>query len=598
MRAASSSSSSSSSENPGPLAAMKRSLQALRRRTRPWHVFALLAAVATIAAVLAGVLVANREHQRKIEEDRRTPSDQGKARTNLGYAQYQGSLVGTDRGVAQYLGLRYAAAPLGDRRFRAPLEPEDDFGDQPANTFGPICLGISVPYPAADQSEDCLYANVWAPANATRESKLPVWLYIQGGGYTSNSNANWNGTEVVERSGGNIILVNFNYRVGLWGFLASERVRDDGALNAGLLDQRAMMRWVQRHIVQFGGDPSHVVIHGGSAGAGSVALHLVAYGGTDKQERLFVGAVGESVFFPAQPSVADLEWQFDRLLGQTGCDGADRPMACLRSQGTGTLQAANVPSPFPGRFFLPLFYWTPCVDGDFLRDLPVLLFERGQFLDVPLIVGTTTDEGTIFTPNTKTAVDMANFLRDNYPRLSESQAEGIVEQYPLTGQELQPAHWPWYTSAAQAYGEATFICPAAHMLSSYVRHLNATNRAWGYRYDVYDAINAAAGRGVVHLFESWAIFGPDSIAGPGRGPPSYYTYNAPVVPLVMDYWISFVRTLDPSAMRSPDAPVWEPWSADKKRLLMQVDNFTTETVPQDQQSRCNLWKTLAPVTQQ
>lgn len=265
---------------------------------------------------------------------------------------------------------------------------------------------------------------------------------------------------MVERSGGNIVFVNFNYRVGLWGFLASERMRtrtythdndidssgddDDssnsdgdssngsnaGDLNVGLHDQRAVMRWVRRHAAQFGGDPDRVVIHGASAGAGSVALHLlISYtpntnttndinvdddfndddDGVDveeeeeEEEKLFVGGIGESVFFPAQPFVADLEWQFDRVLAQTGCDDNDNdndndPMACLRGKDTATLQqAANIPSAFPGRpsssssSSLPLFYWTPCVDGELLRDLPYKLFERGEFVDVPVIMGTTTD---------------------------------------------------------------------------------------------------------------------------------------------------------------------------------------------------------------
>ena len=139
--------------------------------------------------------------------------------------------------------------------------------------------------------------NVWAPANATLESKLPVWLFIQGGGklqktthysiallqrytklkdnviplaspalsskgnknadghptrlgYTSNANFNWNGSEVVEKSSHNVIFVNFNYRVGLWGFLGSESVRGDGDLNVGLLDQRMAMLWVKKYIAQ------------------------------------------------------------------------------------------------------------------------------------------------------------------------------------------------------------------------------------------------------------------------------------------------------------------------------------------------------------
>lgn len=141
-----------------------------------------------------------------------------------------------------------------------------------ANTMEvpPLCLGIDKGYPSAGESEDCLFVNVWTPSNATQTSKLPVWLFIQGGGmfskprcflaryplsladsttgYVANTNGNWDGNEVVEKSGHNIVMVNFNYRVGLWGFLASERVRDDGVLNAGLLDQRLLLKWVQTHI--------------------------------------------------------------------------------------------------------------------------------------------------------------------------------------------------------------------------------------------------------------------------------------------------------------------------------------------------------------
>lgn len=118
--------------------------------------------------------------------------------------------------------------------------------------FQPICLGISVQLPSSTQAEDCLFINVFAPTAATPESKLPVWVYIQGGGYTTNANANYNGSTVVANSGQNIIFVNFNYRVGPWGFLASEKVRENGNLNAGLLDERMALDWVQKYIEQVG----------------------------------------------------------------------------------------------------------------------------------------------------------------------------------------------------------------------------------------------------------------------------------------------------------------------------------------------------------
>ncbi|KAI1489283.1 Alpha/Beta hydrolase protein [Biscogniauxia mediterranea] len=584
-------------------------IQRLRRQTttrraiKPWHVFAGVAAIAALV-VLAVVLVVARERAKaKAIEDQNTPSNPANARVNLGYAQYQGSFVGTNASVAQYLGIRYAAPPLGDLRFRAPVEMGQHSGDQEANQFGPICLGISVQYPTAGQSEDCLYANVWAPANATLDSKLPVWLFIQGGGYTVNANANWNGTALVERSGGNIVLVNFNYRVGLWGFLASERVRADGDLNAGLLDQRLMMRWVRTHIGEFGGDPDHVVLNGASAGAGSVAMHLLA-----PDEGLFVGAIAESVFFPAQPFVADLEWQFDRVLAERGCDDGEDPMACLRGKTTAELQSSNVPSSFPGRPDLPapLFYWTPCVDGELLTDLPYLLFENGQFIDVPILVGTTTNEGTYFADNAATADAVSVFLQNNYPGLSNASAASVVQLYPASDEAPLPQHEPWFPSAAAAYGEATFICPASHILGAHARRRRRAGGAWGYRYDVHDDELAAQGLGVPHLFESWAVWGPDSINGPGGAPASYYTYNAAVVPLVMDYWLSFVRALDPSALRGEGASDWEPWEEDlgePRRLLVSSGdgNATTasmEEVSQAEEDRCQFWKMLAPFTQQ
>ncbi|KAI1341553.1 carboxylesterase [Xylariaceae sp. FL0016] len=568
---------------------------------RPWHAYLAVTGVVVIivAVVVSVVVVEEREkaRDRREREDQDTPSDPNNARVNLGYAQYQGSLVGSDGGVSQFLGMRYAKAPLDDLRWRAPVEPEQHSGFQKADAFGPICLGISQPWPNQAQDEDCLYVNVWAPSNATVDSKLPVWLFIQGGGYTANSNANWNGTEVVQQSGGNIVMVNFNYRVGLWGFLASERLRSDGDLNVGLLDQRFVMQWVKSHIAQFGGDPDHVVIDGASAGAGSVALHLIANGGNATD--LFVGAIGESVFFPAQPFVDDLEWQFESLLNVSGCDANDvtKPVDCLRALSTTDLQALNVPSPFPGRTGnpLPLFYWTPCIDGELIQDLPYLMYESGRIVDVPVIMGTTTNEGSIFAANTATSAKMATFFQNNYPLLTNSNTEDIIEKYPKM--TALPAHSAWFPSTSMAYGEATFICPAVLILSSYFQNRNSS-RAWGYRYNVQDASNTADGLGVPHLFNSWAVFGPDMINGPGTAPSSYYTYNAGVVPLVMDYWISFVRTLDPSTMKNAEAPRWESWGSGRSRLMMESGNFTMENVPSDQRERCEFWQDLAPTMQQ
>jgi carboxylesterase type B len=183
---------------------------------------------------------------------------------DLGYSQYEGTTLSSK--VNQYLGLRFAAPPVGNLRFRAPQDPVATTGIQEAKTVSTVishmiivlispqlqtvCLGTGVKLPSSLQSEDCLFANVWTPSSATPTSKLPVWVYIQGGGYGSDSNGKYNGSTVVETSGQNIVVVTFNYRVSAFGFLASEKIRANGDLNAGLLDQEFLLRWVKKYIIQ------------------------------------------------------------------------------------------------------------------------------------------------------------------------------------------------------------------------------------------------------------------------------------------------------------------------------------------------------------
>lgn len=255
--------------------------------------------------------------------------------------------------------------------------------------WGSFCLGIyQKPHTLAD--EDCLFVNVWSPANASSSSNLPVVVFIQGGGYIINSNPYANGSQLVQNSGQNLVVVSLNYRVGAWGFLSSPSVKDHGVLNAGLLDQRFALHWVQKHIAQFGGDKDHVVIHGASAGAGSVSLQLAAYGGRD--DGLFVGAIAESVFWPGQFAYDNVTYQYDRVVNATGCtDDPDGEMACLRGKTVEEVQECNVDGAFEGRVGHPNFYWGPVTDGDFLHDTPYNMFSRGDFVKVPLLFGSNTN---------------------------------------------------------------------------------------------------------------------------------------------------------------------------------------------------------------
>ena len=124
---------------------------------------------------------------------------------------------------------------------------------------------------------------------------------------------------------------------------------------------------------------------GDSAGAGSIAMHLLAFNGAPTN--LFAGGFGVSPFFPTQMRVSELEWQFDLFVSRAGCNGTSNPLQCLRGQSTTTLQTANVRMPYPGRTGDSLFPFTPAIDGNLIADFPYRMFEEGRFVKVPVIFG-------------------------------------------------------------------------------------------------------------------------------------------------------------------------------------------------------------------
>ncbi|RMZ35177.1 hypothetical protein D0859_00686 [Hortaea werneckii] len=456
---------------------------------------------------------------------------------DLGYTKYEGLRL-EPASVNQWLGMRFAAPPTGDLRWKAPQPaPMNNMKYYRLRGYWESELSESV-------NEDCLYLNVFAPARVTTASKLPVWFFIQGGGYAGNLDQNFNATQVIEESGHSMVFVQINYRVGAFGFLASENIRENGDLNVGLLDQRYALHWVQKYIHFFGGDPDHVVIAGDSAGAGSVAFHMAAYGGRD--DKLFVGGVVESSFWPTHRKVSDMEFQFDRFAANVSCGPDEAPdgnvMDCLRSKDTAVLQSADYAQAFPGLTSPAEWYFLPVVGGDFSQDLLYNQFERGSIVKVPVLVGDDTDEGTGFVPNATNITEFLEFMKDNFPKLSAKDLQHISAAYPENGLDMFPSHANYFAATANAYGENTFTCP---------------DQVWNYRYNVEDRDTVAAGYGVPHVSEKTAIYGVNN-TGPCDGC-SYATHNASMVPIVMHYWISFIKHLNPNVEKHFTAPEWQPW---------------------------------------
>jgi len=509
---------------------------------------------------------------------------------HLGYSSYNG--VPLANGVTQWLGIRYAAPPLGELRFAAPQDPPST-GDTiiEADTHGPTCLARSSSNKPAklttpEKNEDCLFMDIYAPTNATSDSPLPVMFFIQAGGFSILSNANYNGSGLVLASEMNMIVVTFNYRVGPYGFLSGqEMLYNGGSLNNGLKDQRKAMHWVQEHIAQFGGNPDHVVLVGDSAGAASINHQLTAYGGRD--DGLFHATAAESQAFATILTIPESQFQYDNMVIRTGCASSKDTLACLRSLSADDIQRANYNTPFPGGTNAPKYMYGPVLDGDFVQEYTYAAYARGNFVRLPAIYGDVSDEGTKFTPNTTASYAEGNaFLKDQYPFITPAQLGKLNALYPIESYPSFPETGRAWRQISTVYGEMRNICPGFFINSVYARF---GVPAWNYHWDVKDPESEASGLGVVHTVEKFAIWGPTYIP---KSPASYLPggVNAGISPVAQGYWTSFVRALDPNVYRKEGTPVWEAWTGGCgegwRSLRFKTNETGMESVPVEQRGRC------------
>ncbi|CAG7561840.1 unnamed protein product [Fusarium equiseti] len=311
-----------------------------------------------------------------------------------------GTLVGAVNphyNVENFLGIPYAAPPVGQLRLQKPRPARGWTGARKATEYSPRCWGQSIHLIGFSQNttdpmdEDCLSINVIRAVGTKADSKLPVVAWIHGGGYQEGSSRDGrnNGTFLVSKSkklGTPILFVSFNYRVGSLGMLPGPELERAGLANLGLQDQRQALRWIQENVAAFGGDPSCVTIMGESVGALSVGFHLFAYGGKD--DGLFSGAISQSGGPPltvaSSRTIVEREADFQRVVEKSGCGNSKAPLDCLRTVPAEVLSKAG--ADLPPRI---------TVDGDMVRNLSTQLRE-GQFVRVPLIIGTTRNEGTTF----------------------------------------------------------------------------------------------------------------------------------------------------------------------------------------------------------
>ncbi|KAI4619374.1 uncharacterized protein J4E87_007624 [Alternaria ethzedia] len=494
---------------------------------------------------------------------------------DVGYAKYQGAVVDSQLGVSAWKGIQYAAPPTGERRFAAPQDPIVS-GLINATRHGATCppnrpddWTISGATDRFHIAEDCLYLSVYAPSEAKVDSKLPVVVFFQGGGFSSQSSANWDPTEIV--SDGQVVFVQFSYRVGLYGFLSSEAVKAGGGdVNAGLRDQIKLLEWVKEHIEQFGGDPDHVVLDGVSAGGSSVALMLAANTGKE----LFAGGIMESGGWVTMRTPELGEEQYQCLLEDKGCANATNGLSCLRALNESAIRTSNC-------------WFNPNIDGELYTDSLVNLFEQGKYAKVPTIMGTCAQEGTKYNApeDLNTTADAVKWVANQDPSLSNSSISILDDLYMKPKKPTFPGKGLYWRHAADAIGDIGTHCPTRNIQNAIAADDVPT---WNYKYAVQDPADEAAGYGAWHTVNAYAFWGVNRTDN--SEPASYFTTNAPIIHQVRSYWTSFIRNLDPNTDRAERAVEWKPYTGPKsrERLFIQTNNTKMERMSPAQALRCDV----------
>lgn len=449
-------------------------------------------------------------------------------------------------------------------------------------------------------SEACLTLNVIRDSSVDEDSQLPVGVWIHGGGFYQGSGADerYNMSAIVSNAnkigkpssltpqipklkqpGKPFIAITLNYRLSAWGFLSSREVAESGNTNLGLRDQRLALHWIRENIAFFGGDPDKVTIWGESAGGMSVGYHLTAYGGRD--DHLFRGAIMESggsvSASPLRDEALDQD-AFDALAKEVGCDGSgsgEGVLQCLRE-----VSFENLNEALNGTGGESAYWFLPAIDGDFIRKRGSLSLGEHEFVRVPIISGTNTDEGTSFGPtgiNTteqfyayltgmssitsykhKAMRTLTKTGNQSDPSLPPAVAQNILTLYPDDPSQGIPAY----------LGDASIVSKGLQWrrtnayTGDYMMHANRRRQctAWAetstpaycYRFNIRSA-DVSYISGSAHFEEVAFVF--NNIAGLGYHYGKPFTADTPeswvrLSEMMASMWAGFIYELDPNAIGS------------------------------------------------
>lgn len=511
-----------------------------------------------------------------------------------------------DTDTAVFLRVPYGKAPIGERRWQAPIpadgndipEVPEKLKDYFARLRPPLCFqgietGLEVLH---GESEDCLFLTVWKP-NASTKSQRPVMVYIPGGGLEVGgiSQTDYDGQILAETTGN--LVVSIQYRLGSLGFMAHPALQQESehglSGNYGLMDQQLALKWIKNYIWSFGGDPLNITVFGNSAGANSICSHLASPLAEGLFERAIIssGTCSQSVGQTLEAAHAQGELYADLW----GCADAADILHCLRGQPPGVLRDILRDAGKSGSV-LDLgaaveFATRITADGYVFDSIDLAAGLQSHNIDVTVIVGVSQDEGTSLQSNV-TANNPANeteyseffeaYLNFGLPETEVADTlEKVLIEYPLASYDT-PAD-----GFADWIGDLIFTCPSrstAEVLAANGRNVffyefAITPKGYNLDFMVGPRHENAPAIGVFHGADLAYLFGHDTIAT-GILPAENIAFSN----TIMKYWGNFAATGTPNA---EGLPHWRVFNADSK-IYLRIDDDGYHSMTEFKGNKCDL----------
>ncbi|HEY8414233.1 MAG TPA: carboxylesterase family protein [Thermaerobacter sp.] len=493
-----------------------------------------------------------------------------------------GLVRGVDHGShREFLGIPYAAPPVGELRWRLPQPPKSWSGVRDASRQGARCAQhASVTGTPATDTEDCLYLNVTVPDSASPRKPKAVMVWLHGGGFVEGSGGEYDARRLAIH--GDVVVVTINYRLGIFGNFGLPGLDGSGAF--GLADQQAALRWVRANIRAFGGDPDTVTVFGQSAGGQSVCAHLASPGAAGLFDRAIIQSafctedLPANLLAPGLPAVSP--WEKADMLAERGlrtaaefgCTDPATVVSCMRG-----LPADRLMSVF-GQFAGPAY------GSSVLPRNPYQVLREGRIHRVPVLSGTTRDEATYIralhdlADRPLTAATYRRYLREAFG----ANAKRVLAAYPVRRSEPPSRTW------ARVATDSALTCPTLERNRLFARHVPTYGYEFadrsapptlppvGYPYGAYHSADA------LYLFDL-------RVGGPVR---PLSPEQRRLAATMIDYWADFARTGTPDGGARPAWQRLRPRDPLPYTLSLAPGPGGIRPVDLAREHRCGLWSTV------